>query len=194
MTSLGQFQILNITANSDLPVRNSLDHLVFGSHVLWEQDNANNEGKGSLAPNVFSYDFKSAVPASSSIRVTVEPLGNGLTGGEYRLHGTFNDVVVFESDFVTVEATAKPITITANVVKPAQSQGPFSWSGLFAWGMTHKLTGEAVKCVSSETYLELYWVSKNVDPIFLSGRAGIPVELLRNFIPGLNGDSLKSMN
>ena len=193
MASQRQFQILKITANSDHPVRNSLGHLVFGSHVLWEKGNASDEDKGSLAPNVFSYDFQSPVPASSSIRVTIEPLANGLVGGEYRLHGTFDNVVVFESDFVSVDSV-EPVTITANVVQPEQGLGPFSWSGLFAWGMKHKLTGDEISSVSSETYLELYWVSKEVDPIFLSGRCGIPVDLLRNFIPSLKRDGLKSMS
>jgi len=192
MASLAQFQILKITANSDHPVRNSDGHLVFGTHILWEKGNANNEDEGSFPLNVFSYEFKSPVPASSSIRVTVEPLDNGLVGGEYRFQGTFDNVVVFESDFVTVDSM-EPIIITANVVQPEQSPGPFSWSGLFTWGVKHKLTSDETSCVPSETYLELYWVSKDLDPIFLSGRSGIPADLLRHFIPSLKRDDLQSM-
>ncbi|GLB34585.1 hypothetical protein LshimejAT787_0201500 [Lyophyllum shimeji] len=52
------FQILRITARSDHPVRNTAGELIFGNHVLWEGDNANDRDGGSTAPNVFSYDFK----------------------------------------------------------------------------------------------------------------------------------------
>lgn len=192
MSSRTRFQILKIIAYSDQPVRNSVGELVFGSHVLWEKGNATDHNSGSHSPQVYSYDFDSPVSSNSSIYVTVALLDTNLIGGQYCLHGTSDNILVFESDVVCIDS-CDPVTITAKVIQPVQSRKPFSWNGVFTWGLAHKLTGDIISC-NAMTRLELYWVSKESDLLFLHGRSGIPADFLRRVVPGLKSDTLKRMD
>jgi len=175
------FQVLRITAHCDNPIRNSAKQLIFGDNVLWEGKNTHDGDKGSLAPNVFSYDFKSAVP--SSIKVTIKHTGDKHVGSKHCLHGLVDGHKIIASDLFAVESTGEA-TVAAKIVDPHMSQKPFSWNADVSWELAEE--GSTHKTVCAEkTRLELYWIWGEIHEIFLSGNAGIPVELLRSAIPSL---------
>ena len=72
------------------------------------------------------------------------------------------------------------MTIAATIVQPESSGEPFSLSGTLTWGLKKKSTADEISCVTPETHLKFGWVSKEIDPIFLTGRSGIHIALLRN--------------
>ncbi|KAF8151005.1 hypothetical protein B0H34DRAFT_678719 [Crassisporium funariophilum] len=188
MPDLKIFQILKITAYSDHPVRNSVGKLIFGHHVLWEGDNLGQDDKGSLAPNIFSYDFISPLASKASLQITIKAIHSGHVGGEYRLCGALDATRIIESDLFTVGSKGE-ITMAAHVIEPVRSAVPFSWNAEVSWSLGHKGTGRKIDCAYPRTtQLELYFISDDIHEIFLAGRSGVPVELLRNEFPSLFHD------
>lgn len=179
------FEILRITAHSDHPVRNSAEDLIFGNHVLWEGDNW--EGaKGSLAPNVFSYDFASPLASNSSLNVTIKVIDLELLGAEYRLHGTLRGSNVFESDIFTFTSRDE-VTLVARVAEPHSSPDPLTFNGDFMWALEQERSHRKLEC-TNRTRLELYWVSADIHEIFLAGLSGIPVDFLRSVFASIDSE------
>jgi len=159
--------------------------MIFGDHVLWEGDKNRDTDRGSLAPHVFAYDFKSAV--TSSVNVAIKITGGENDGAEYSLHGLLDGHKIFASDFFAVESTGEA-TVAAKIVDRQTSAVPFSWNVDISWELTQKGSENKVES-ADKTRLELYWISGDVHEIFLSEKAGIPVEFLRSAIKSLSPKS-----
>ncbi|GLB34582.1 hypothetical protein LshimejAT787_0201470 [Lyophyllum shimeji] len=180
------FQILRIFAHSDHPVRNSAGELIFGNHVLWEGDNANDGDAGSIAPNVFSYDFKSPLASNSLLNITLKVNGE-LSGSDCCLSGALGGSNVFESDIFSV-SSGEEVIIAARVVEPHTSPSPLALNGDFAWTLEQKGSDRKLAC-AAKTRLELYWVAAKIHEIFLSGLSGIEIDFLRYAFPRVDPDT-----
>jgi hypothetical protein len=175
------FQILRIASYSDHPVRNSAGELIFGNHILWEDNNNNTyvDGQGSFAPNIFSYDFKSPLSSNSTLNVSIKIISHELLETDFLLQGSLDSSKVFESQVFTI-GSAEEITIAVRVVEPYDSPVPLSITGEFSWALVPKESGRQLHYTfPHKTRLELYWISADIHGIFLTGLSGIQVNFLR---------------
>ncbi|KAF9533764.1 hypothetical protein CPB83DRAFT_879715 [Crepidotus variabilis] len=184
----GSFEILRITACSDHPVRNSAEELIYGNHALWEVNDPRVDDKSpeaSLSPNVFSYDFTSALSANSTLYATVKVVDDKLYGADYILQGSQDGTVVFTSEAFTI-SSSEEITAATHVITPHDSSSPISFRGDFTWTLIpkeQKEVGQVEHPSQQKTRLELYWIAKEIDESFLAGLSGIYVNFLRHAIP-----------
>ena len=187
-----RFTLETITAVSAHPVRNSNDSLVVDKHVLWDShtpDKYKDGTRGSYAPNVFAYDFKSRVSDAGHLDVTVRPLDIELSGAEVILYGSVDGKRVLQTDYFYLKTLA-PITVQAHVVSPATSSRPFAWNSDVDWHMELRLSAQVVEAAGpSTTRLELYWIAQTIHRAFQNG---IPVGFLRDVLkkaPSSSADS-----
>ncbi|KAL1665988.1 hypothetical protein GGF50DRAFT_113623 [Schizophyllum commune] len=177
-----RFTLETITAVSAHPVRNSNDSLVVDKHVLWDShtpDKYKDGTRGSYAPNVFAYDFKSRVSDAGHLDVTVRPLDIELSGAEVILYGSIDGKRVLQTDYFFLKALA-PITVQAHVISPATSSKPFAWNSDVDWHMELRLSAQVVEAAGpSTTRLELYWIAQTIHRAFQNG---IPVGFLRDVL------------
>ncbi|KAG6815507.1 hypothetical protein H0H93_009624 [Arthromyces matolae] len=182
-----RFQLLQITANSDHPVRNSRNRTVVGSHTLWDPSNSNKDGTvGSYEPNVFAYDFKSLVTETGFVNVKVQPMDPELSGAEVILIGSIGGKELLKSDYFFFKGPNQPITVTAHVVGILTSDHPFSLNGDVDWSVHLRQSDEKLQRYGDGvTRLELYWIAKNRHRAF---NDFLPINFLRLV---LKADQLK---
>lgn len=182
MANQQSFQISQITSHSDHPIRNTANEFIYGHHHLWDINNTYAEDKGSLAPNIFSYEFGSPLEASSTLNVTLKVTDKEICGADYFLHGLLDGVKIFESHAITVKSLGEA-TIPVRIIEPSSSSTAFSLNGDFTWVLKPKEqnnSGSGVEHTSQEkTRLELYWLFKEIHEIFLGGLAGVHIDFLR---------------
>ncbi|KAK0455273.1 uncharacterized protein EV420DRAFT_1644911 [Desarmillaria tabescens] len=178
-----RFQVVQINARSDHPVRNSRDELIIGDHVLWNRSDPSawvDGKKGSFQPNVFKYDFVSQVAATSSLTVKIQPLDIELIGAECLIYGMVGNDRVFQSDYFFIKSL-NPVDVTTSVINPKTSSKPFVWNADVEWGMELRLSHIGVECVEPKiSRLELYWIAQTLHRGFQN--RGIPVGFLRNVL------------
>lgn len=183
------FRIVQIIAHCDNPIRNSIDELIFGEHILWYPAQTRDGDIGSLAPNVFSYDFSSDL--NSTIKVAIELAGDKPSEGKYRLHGLVDSHKVFTSDLFAFKSNETTF-VAAKIIDPHRNSDPFSWNADVSWELEQKDVTHKIES-PEKTRLELYWISPNIHEIFLAGKAGIPINLLRGAIPSLAPNTSRGM-
>ncbi|XXH03625.1 hypothetical protein Hte_010030 [Hypoxylon texense] len=178
-TSRCRFQLVEITAKSDYPVRNSRDELVIGTHHLWRSDSAADwadDNRGSYAPNVFAYEPNSPVAEAGHLKVTIQPLDSELIGAEVVVHGSIDGIRTLQTDNFYIKTTDN-VTVPAYVIDPVCSNGPFDVNADIVWSMELCQSLRGVLAVGPhETPLELYWLGKIIHP---NPPGGVPIELLR---------------
>ncbi|KAI4864339.1 hypothetical protein F4820DRAFT_449176 [Hypoxylon rubiginosum] len=179
-TNRYRFQLVEIAAKSDIPVRNSRDELVSGTHYLWRSDSAADwadDNRGSYAPNVFAYKSDSPVTEAGHLDVTIKPLDIELVGAEVIVYGSIDGIRTLRTDNFYVK-TMRNVTVSAYVIDPTCTTSSFSKNADIAWSMELCQSLRGVLPVGpSETHLELYWL-KIADRSFCDGLP-VPVELLR---------------
>ncbi|KAG6888350.1 hypothetical protein C0995_009043 [Termitomyces sp. Mi166 len=177
-----KWQLLEITASSAHPVRNSHFKLIVRNHTLWdyaEPERYRDKDRGSLQPNVYAYRFGSPVYSHSLLKVKVVAIDRELVGAEAYLYGTHNGNRVIESDKFTI--FQHPVTVDAHVVVPVAMKHPFSLNGDIEWNMQ---LAESLQGTERQgegiTRLELYWVGLTLHRAL---RRYVPIDILRNVIP-----------
>ncbi|KAI5824587.1 hypothetical protein K523DRAFT_252896 [Schizophyllum commune Tattone D] len=177
-----RFRLDRVAAKSAHPVRNSRDELLIDDHELWTRDDPAKykDGKvGSLAPNVFAYDFKSPVADSSHLAVTVTPLDAELAGAEVIVYGSVNGKIVFQTDYFFLGLLVSK-TVSAHPILPKTSDRPFAWNADVEWHMELRFSRKPVEASGPyTTELELYWVAESLHRAF---KNGIPVSFLRQVL------------
>ncbi|KAG6811091.1 hypothetical protein H0H92_009017 [Tricholoma furcatifolium] len=183
-----KFQLLKITATSDLPVRNSRDRTIVGPHTLWDPSTSNKDGNvGSYEPNAFAYDFKSRIPDTGFVSVNLQPMDAELSGAEVILIGSVNNKEVFKSDYFFFKGPYQAVTVTAHLITPLTSDHPISFNDDIDWGVRLRLSDEKLERYGDGvTRLELYWIAKDRHRAF---KDYIPVSFLRLV---LKGDQVKA--
>jgi hypothetical protein len=175
-----RFEVNEITATSNHPIRNSRKELIAGKHTLWKRSNSSiypDGNRGSFQPNVFAYTFGSRVAETGILDVKVRPLDIELVGAEVILFGTINGQRVIQSDYFFFK-NLNEVTVRVHVVTPTTSARPFSLNDDVDWGMELRLSNQGLQRVGEGiTRLELYWIATTLHRAF---RAYIPVALLRN--------------
>lgn len=129
------FQLIEITAKTDHPVRNSRNELITGCHRLWPSDSDASwmdSESGSYAPNVFAYDFKSKVVDSGHLDVTVIPRNLELIGAEVIMYGTINGNHVLQTDYFFMRTQN---VVPAHFIVPTRSDFPFCKNADVIWSM-----------------------------------------------------------
>ncbi|PPQ96608.1 hypothetical protein CVT26_010740 [Gymnopilus dilepis] len=181
------FRVLQITAYSDHPVRNSAGELIFGQHVLWEHDTSYIASGGTLNSQCIFLRLR----LSSRLNVTIQVVNSDLVSKEYVIVGILNGQRFFESEPQLVNSQEE-VVVAVNVVKERVTTQPGSLNGEFTWMMVLKgdeSSQEDQYGCDQKTHLELYWTSTFLHEIFLGGLSGIHVSFLRHVIPSLKLDA-----
>ncbi|KAG6859052.1 hypothetical protein C0995_011976, partial [Termitomyces sp. Mi166 len=178
-----EWQLIEIAAYSDHPVRNSRQDLITMQHTLWNHETPSiypDGTRGSFQPNVFSYEFGSKVADKSILNVTVVPVDSELIGAQAVLFGVSDGTRVIESDPFFFKDMSN-VKVDAHVIHPTSSGNPFSLNADVDWRMELNLTKEFVtRRGAGVTRLELYWIAPTLHRAF---RASIPVTFLRGAVP-----------
>ncbi|KAG6871061.1 hypothetical protein C0995_008713 [Termitomyces sp. Mi166 len=178
-----KWQLIEIAAHSDHPVRNSRQDLITMRHTLWNHKNPSiypDGSRGSFQPNVFGYEFGSKVAAKSILNVTIKAVDRELVGAQVVLFGVSNGTRVIESDPFFFKDMSN-VKVDAHVIHPTSSGNPFSFNADVDWRMELNLTKEPVtRDGTGVTRLELYWIAITLHPAF---RAFIPITFLRGVVP-----------
>ncbi|KAG6887169.1 hypothetical protein C0995_000749 [Termitomyces sp. Mi166 len=178
-----KWQLIEIAASSDHPVRNSRQELIVGQHTLWNHLDPSiypDETRGSFQPNIFAYDFTSQVAVNGILNVTLRAISPQLIGAAVILFGVRNGTRAIQSDYFIIR-NLDNMTVQAHVIDPRRSGKPFSLNADVEWHMELNLSHQPMDRVGEGvTRLELYWIATTLHRAF---RPYVPVTFLRAVLP-----------
>ncbi|KAG6871851.1 hypothetical protein C0995_015727 [Termitomyces sp. Mi166 len=181
-----RFEMVEISAYSDHPVRNSSNKLITANHILWSPTVPSryiDKNRGSSEPNIFSHNFKRRIDQNSILSVKVKTLDIELVGTHVALYGKsrLGANRIIESGKFTFKNIDVPTTVLARVTSPTKSEKPFSLNDDITWSLEVLERSKLATCIGEKTTrLELYWIATSLHPAF---KAYIPVNFLRNILP-----------